>query len=73
MALRSIVLDVDEHAIPPTMTVCVVDSPLRYATVGLEQRGATREASFWNAIRQMNATDNRNLRPYRSATRLCAG
>lgn len=39
------------------MTVLVIDRPFRFATVELEEAGATREASFWSAIRQMDATN----------------
>lgn len=57
MQTRSIVYDIDEHASPPTMTVLVIDRPFRFATVELEEVGPTHEASFWSAIRQMDATD----------------
>lgn len=52
-----IVYDIDTTSTPPRMMVCLLDRPLRYASVELERLGETREESFWSAIRQFDATD----------------
>ena len=52
-----IVYDIDTQSVPPRMTVCVIDRPLRYASVELERVGSSHQERWTLALEQFDATD----------------
>jgi hypothetical protein len=52
-----IVYDIDTESDPPRMIVCVIDQPLRYASVELEKVGTDHRSKWVFALEQFDATE----------------
>lgn len=52
---RPILFDVDEKSVPPRMTICFVERPLRFVSVNIRNPGATHETASRAAVAELNA------------------